>query len=89
MAMRRDWFLALFFAYAVVSELTHASLWDSRKLLDPAPKDNTTTTSAVILYFLEKSKRMKERILYLCIILSGFRFRLLGFPSDQSGFFSE
>ncbi|XP_022157321.1 uncharacterized protein LOC111024051 isoform X2 [Momordica charantia] len=47
MAMRRDWFLALFFAYAVVSEVTHASLWDSRKLLDPAPKDNTTTTSAV------------------------------------------
>ncbi|XP_022971211.1 uncharacterized protein LOC111470002 [Cucurbita maxima] len=48
MAMRGDCFLALFFCYAVVSEVTNASLWDSRKLLDPASKDNSTGTSPVL-----------------------------------------
>lgn len=43
--MRRDWFLALFFCYAVVSEVTNASLWHSGKLLESASNDNSTRTS--------------------------------------------
>ncbi|XP_022935129.1 uncharacterized protein LOC111442092 [Cucurbita moschata] len=45
MAMRRDCFLALFLCHAVVSEVTNASLWDSRKLLEPASNNNSTRTS--------------------------------------------
>lgn len=77
MAMRRDCFLALFFCYAVVSEVTNASLWDSRKLLDPASKDNSKRTSPVILYFLEKKEKELKKESYISVLfyeLSVFAF---------------
>lgn len=89
MAMRRDCFLALFLCHAVVSEVTNASLWDSRKLLEPASNNNSTRTSQVILYFLEERKRMNERMLSFCLIYELFVFAFLGFPSHQSDFFCE
>lgn len=48
MAVRRDCFLALFFCYAVVSEVTNASLRDSRNLLEPASKENNSARTSPV-----------------------------------------